>query len=438
MKKLLAIFGIVFAMLSAGVLAQNTDLFETGEDYTGAPIWDFIKPQSSPFSFTPLTVVSGALCTSQASWEKLSVISSNINRFCWSNTNGGSPGGNGVQHQGVAYQVFLTNQQGGVLGTPHNAEVLIPAGQDGCIRSLNSGAPITGGTEYYRTAYYCDDTSKTCTKYYDVCQDGQNTLRERSCTTNGITSFETTWVSYVDTTKNTISCSQTTGSVCTFSGNTCDKNGRVISCVSGSINLVNSCSTGQCSQGVCITKTVVVPPGVVPPPPLPPPPGSSFSGTWSNVRIPTNVEPNADFVASATFTANTAGTYYLEAGIFNRQLSVVTARGSKCDGSLNFAGEFVNLQAGQTVEMIFQIEAVSSPGIKSVIVGAYTNCFSAGGQEITSEVGIINVLGEANRPGGGFGGFGGFNFSPILVVSVIILLAGVFIKFQGQSKGSRA
>lgn len=366
MKKLL-LFGIVFLTFAVLVNAQDNSMDEEGPDYTGAPAWDFIKDQL-PFTERlaiagqPLTVVNGALCSTDADWSRQSVI--NANSICWVNENGGSPGGQGVEHLGVAYQVFNVDPWFRV------DEIFVSAGERGCV-------PITAGTEYYRQAFYCDDTSQTCTNFHSVCTDGETTLRARTCMSPGGSTFEeVVVVNWFDA--NAPACSAT----CDFPDPS-DK--------SDCVELQTKVSSGLCVAFDVIDCLRVCSDCVV---------GEELSGSWSDVRIPTNVKAGENFVVRAKWTADVSGLYLLEAGIFDRQLTVFTAEGSKCDDSKQFSGRFLNVPSGHTVDVLFNIEAVSSPGMKTVIVGAYTQCFDRGGEEVQIVHGQINVLGEGGAVGG--------------------------------------
>jgi len=342
MKK--TIFLLIGFLMVCSVFAVSLD--EIGTDYNGAPSWDWVKTKLGFFdSITigakPLTAVGGAMCSEYADWSGSGVL--NSDNLCWDNKDGGSPGGNGVVHQGVAFQVMQQNPNDDYK-IIWSKEIAITANTRGCV-----SLPQKGG-HYYRQAFYCDDTSKTCTKFISVCNQGDGVLRERTCLFNDGRNVKET---VVDTNWKD------------------DSVGLCEGVVIKPLPKQNPTTPGQDGSGVT-------------------PATETLAGVYSDVRVPDNVKPNTEFSMSATFTADIEGTYYLEGGIFEKQLAI-TAKGSKCDGSENFAGEYVDLKAGESVDMIFNVKSVASLGKKTVVIGAFTGCFKDGGEEITSVVDDINV-----------------------------------------------
>src|SRR3990167_2203318 len=128
-KPILSLLAIL--LLSSMVFAQ-TEEFEQGTDYNGAPTWDYYKTKLSFWDSVlvgnkPLTVVNGAQCSQTAQYSNSGVTTASS--LCWDNRNGGSPAGNGVVHQGVAYQVFLSEGS----NFQRIDEIGIQANTKGCI-----------------------------------------------------------------------------------------------------------------------------------------------------------------------------------------------------------------------------------------------------------------------------------------------------------------
>src|SRR3990167_6051418 len=100
------VFIILVVLISSFSFAQTSQDESGGVD--GSPRWDYVKQQlsfwdrfvSDKTNKQTLTVVNGALCSSTASWSTQSKI--NADTSCWNNINGGSPGGTGIAHIGVA------------------------------------------------------------------------------------------------------------------------------------------------------------------------------------------------------------------------------------------------------------------------------------------------------------------------------------------------
>lgn len=348
MNKLWVIGVLVAVFLTLVVLAQAID--EEGLDYNGAPDWDFVKAQLGIIdrirvSQTSLTIVNGALCSINADWSKQSIL--NSNSICWNNRDGGSPGGNGIEHIGVAYQVFNVN--------PWNLikEIQIPASNKGCV-------DITPNKEYYRQAFYCDDVSRFCTDFASLCYTDTGTRRERTCSdrTGGNVVTEIVEVSWqIPNDKNR-------------------KNNLIGLCVGFEPEPDPSTGDADAGQDGSGQGTST---------------GLKGSYITESLRHVSNVRVGQQFVVVGTFKAETAGRYYLEAGVQERQLAII-ATGSKCDGSKQFAGEFVDLNAGESVDMRFNIIAPGTTGIKTLIIGAYSGCLNEGGEVVSKVTGTINVL----------------------------------------------
>src|SRR3990167_3416318 len=156
MKKFIPIFAMLLLTLSSIVIAQTLS-YESGEAI-GAPFWDSFKQRlnfydrfvSDKSSKQFLTTVNGALCSTAPDYEMNTIV--DTDKICWINKNGGSPGGTGKEHIGVAYQV---HHSWGTASGDNRAymlkELFIKPGQQGCV------AIPTKGDIYYRSAYFCDD-----------------------------------------------------------------------------------------------------------------------------------------------------------------------------------------------------------------------------------------------------------------------------------------
>lgn len=348
---------VVALLLLSPIAFAVSQEYESGEDYNGAPTWDYYKTKLSLWDKIlinkPLTVVNGAQCSQSADYSKSGVTTTTS--LCWDNKNGGSPNGEGVVHQGVAYQVFLSDDG----KFERVSEIGVQANTEGCI-------PVTPNKNYYRQAFYCDSTSKTCTKEVSICNTPTGVVRERTCLyPDGTNKREVvTDPNWKDSSVGTCKTGQEVGTLL-------PSNQQSVT--------AGSSGSGQTPQPV------------------------TLSGTYGNVIVPDNVEAGEYFVVSGTFKASNAGLYYLESTVFANKLAVVSASGSKCDGSKQSAGEFVQLAANEEALMTFNLQAPSASGVKTVVVGAYTACFKDGGKEITSVADDINVLSEnAGVSSGGF------------------------------------
>lgn len=346
--RFLPIIAIMMLLFSPFAMGQSEEL-ASGSDYNGAPSWPYIYEKLSLLdkvksSKANLAVVNGAQCASSASFSNSKVI--NTATFCWENKNGGSPSGTGVVHQGVVFQVFLAD---GSRFQKVNGDVSIQANTKGCVSIPEQGK------NYYYQAFYCDDVSKTCTEYHSVCNTATGVVRERTCLSpSGVSSVErVTDPNWKDSKVGTCTSSTPTGTTLPSNQQTAQP--------------------GSTGTGGGVTST-------------------ELKGSYSDPIVPDNAIAGQPFYTTATFKADVAGRYYLESTIFDAKLAAVSAEGSKCDGSKQSAGEFVDLKAGEEVQMTFNMIAPSSLGTKTIVMGAYTGCFSQGGKEVTSVADDINIM----------------------------------------------
>ena len=174
------------------LLLMISSVFGMDEDITNykgniRPKTSFMHKLAKIFS-TQQTVINGALCSTYPDWQKESIL--NVDKMCWKNWDGGSPGGHGSEHQGVAYLVYMwddVSQRYHLL-----KEVKIPAGQKGCVDIPKKGI------YYLREAYFCDKDPHGCTdkdRFKSVCHTNTRTKRQRQCAGHDV---ETVWVNYVD------------------------------------------------------------------------------------------------------------------------------------------------------------------------------------------------------------------------------------------------
>jgi len=134
-------------------------------------------------------------------------------------------------------------------------------------------------------------------------------------------------------------------------------------------------------------------------PPVPDPVVFDLGGEWSSIVVPEQVKIGEDYQVKATFTAEVDGKYYLEAGTVEEPLTlaVVTAKGSKCDGSLFWAGEFVDLKAGESVAMEFSLAGREEGGTYALVIGSYSGCIDDGGKDVKKET-MNLVFGAESKP----------------------------------------
>jgi hypothetical protein len=369
MKKIIGILGIMLMLCSVLVFASEME--EVGEDYNGNPYYQQ-HPLGSLF-----TVANEHVCAVNPSWSNSGDVTTT--ELCWRNEDGGSPGGSGDEHPAVVYQVFDYN--GGKMG-----EKTILAGERKCVSGL------TVGQGYFRQAFYCDEPQTKCEETYpfysagcdyDVCDEGEvKRIRGlREVVDGGCDGWET------------VACISDVGT-----GYDCDGDDKTA-----------DVSSGSDGSGTVITTT------------------STLRGEWQNLGHPDVVKPNQLFEVRGTFQALTDGRFYLEAGMLERVYDIV-AQGSKCDGSVNFAGEYVDLKAGESVGITFKIVAQEKEGNHNVIVGAYTGCLDDGGEKITSLTFPMKVSSSETVSSSGSGistgavaGLGGLTIFGLMIAFVLII-----------------
>lgn len=108
-------------------------------------------------------------------------------------------------------------------------------------------------------------------------------------------------------------------------------------------------------------------------------------------KAPEEVKPESLFTIEGTFKASAGGSYLLEAGPIEcpggcegNVYSVVLFQASKsaCDGNVHYAGKKVYLNSGDVAEFDLNVRAPNTVGTYTYAIGAYTNCFKDGGEEI--------------------------------------------------------
>lgn len=371
-KKIIGIIGIVLLLSSMMVLASEME--ETGEDYTGNP---YLIDHARGGLFT---VVDNHVCSVEPSWSKTGVVTASA--ICWRNEDGGSPGGVGSEHPAVIYSLWTNYESTG----REVGSVTIMSGERKCL------AIPEQGKDYYRQAFYCDEEQIKCEETYsfysvgcdyDKCSEGQ-VLRKRglnALVSGGCNGWETE------------ACISDDGS-----GFDCVQSG-----TSG------SASSGQDGSGTT-------------------PDGSILRGEWNNIGMPEVVKPGAEYEIRATFKALNDGTYYLEAGMLDRAFSL-SATGSKCDDSIEFAGGFYNLKTDESIDITFNLIAKEEEGTYNVIVGAYTGCLNNNGDKVNTITDHIKVSSEedsssssSNAPGI----LAGVTIGSVLIIlGIIVVLMGI-------------
>jgi hypothetical protein len=119
---------------------------------------------------------------------------------------------------------------------------------------------------------------------------------------------------------------------------------------------------------------------------------TKLTGKFTYISAPKNVAPGEkDVLISAEFQAFQAGKYYLEAGFLDKGLFSINAEKSLCDGSEQYAGQFVDLAVGQKVQIAFTPDAPAEEGDGRIGVGAYTGCLNAGGKEIVQSTSPVTI-----------------------------------------------
>ena len=100
---------------------------------------------------------------------------------------------------------------------------------------------------------------------------------------------------------------------------------------------IQSRNQAQIVQDLCATKSIQPQPGsqpsITPPSPTPSTDTSSLSGDYSRIVVPVTVDAGESYQIKAVFTADVAGTYYLEAGMEEqpKTLSIITPKISKSE-----------------------------------------------------------------------------------------------------------
>jgi len=435
MNKKLFLIAVIVSLALTIVTALAYD--EDGTDYNGDPNYNFgydtLDFIDKIYSVTPglnafkISSIDGAMCSASPDYSKQSKL--NYNSVCWNNVNGGSPGGSGKAHTGVVYSVheIVKDKNGIVTGWKLIDQISIKKNQKKCVS-------ITSGKEYHRSAWYCDavEQQKTCSNWEYLCTvDGKQTRERRKCIEGGKTNYEyanVDWINFGVTGKLPDCDGKTPPEPKEeYCGNNVCDNGETSStcsqdCKSTSVCGNNVCEKSETSEscpGDCTTKPKPIPtptPEPTPnpedpedpedPEPTPEPTPNGLNGKFSNYAIPPNVEVGKDFNLMARFTADNPGLYYLEAGIEEKPLAlaIVTATGSKCDSSEYFAGEFVELEKGESVDLVFKIKSRDTPGEYGLVFGAYTGCLKSDknpqydGEIIKKEGKSINVVGEGEEP----------------------------------------
>ncbi len=397
MKKTIIL--LMAIILSIGVLGI-VEIDAEGSDNIGNPY-----PYDEDRSFNLFTVVGGSTCSSFADYSNSRSFGEG-DGYCWNNWAGGSPGQKGVEHDGVVMIMWKSNSAGLQYKV---GERELQAGERGCIYAQETGF-------HYYQAYYCDEKQTRCEEVrpyetvgcdLDACGEGK-VLRQRIL-------------------KEVVSggCSNWIDKACiddSLSGFDCsDQKPLIIETPSsGDDSTVDDEDDGGIFGNIF---------------------GGLFGGSskdtnlrgqWQNVAIPSTGKPGEQVVIRARFVALESGRYYLEAGSNELSFSLI-ADESKCDGSKNWAGEFVDLAKDEHRDVELRPTAHNQEGTYQFILGAYSNCLSKGGIElnaITEAVSISEVVGEKKFTINKEAVFKivGLVLAIIFIIAIIVFIAKLFKK----------
>ncbi len=321
MKKLFVILISIMMFLPIMIMAQEEP---QGNLHDGSPFIDIPKRTLT------FTVVNDKVCSvypdyaNSKQWDR--------DEICWNNAKTDEPA--------VVFQVFhlpcASCKYDYKVG-----EVTVEGDDRKCI-----DIPKVGDYYYYQ-AFYCNQDQVACKETYpfytagcdyDKCDEGE-VLRVRGLTENtagGCSGWSTE------------ACISDDGT-----GFNCDGEGSSQSADSGNDGAGTTPST------------------------------KDLNGEWQNVGIPETAKPGSYVTMTSRFEAFVDGKYYLEAGISPQQFSIV-AEGSLCDGNKHFAGKFVDMKAGDVVDMEFRVLAYEEERDYQVLLGAYTGCLAEGGKKINT------------------------------------------------------
>tara|TARA_Y100000034_G_scaffold136169_1_gene211239 strand:- start:826 stop:2007 length:1182 start_codon:yes stop_codon:yes gene_type:complete len=392
-------------MFIFSTFALAEDYHEEGPEI-GNPTYDtFLEkvPDFERITHVPgvtFTTIGGALCSDFPDWtSNPDSIGTQVNadRICWNNRDGGSPRGSGVEHQGVAYQIFHTTSEGrGGWTALHPVRAngghgfLIPGGQNKCVN-------IERGQYYFRQAFYCDDFSNSCSNYEPVCRTNTGTEMKRLCTQTGTETVISPKI-------------HTEVPFCDGFEPPPNRDDEANAGDDGSDDSVDD---------------------------------SDLNGEWSAIAMPNNVQPGDLVTGTAIFKATKRGEYYLEAGMESepaKAFAVITeTSASECDGDIHWAGKTVPLAKGEQATMTFKFFAREKPGIYPIVIGAYSGCTNFDGEhpEFTGkEVEKDQVFIKVGTASDDDDDDGGSNL-PFSLTTIIMILGGLAIAFVVLNKKGR-
>jgi hypothetical protein len=180
MKKIITFLFIALMLLSVVMATDDNIGAGQGEgDATYGLIvenelsfWDKLKMGFG----SGLTIVGGSECSIYPdSGKDYTPSGTNIQRLCHTNNN----------HNGVAFQLFVKNNNGGYN---YVGEKQVEKGDRQCFN-------VQYGQQYHYDLYYCDGEIECGGQFFSQCHTQDKTKRVRICNDN---SQETEWVNYVD------------------------------------------------------------------------------------------------------------------------------------------------------------------------------------------------------------------------------------------------
>lgn len=167
----------------------------------------------------------------------------------------------------------------------------------------------------------------------------------------------------------------------------------------------------------------------VPPPVTPPLPTDKLKIGITGVRFSPNYYAG-EIQTGATFKAETAGRYYLEAALLqlNQAQAIMADIGSKCDGKESSSGKYVDLKAGELADIVFTMKTVAPfdmPGTYIVNMGAYSGCLKDGGVTLAEKTQRINIISDSTADKTNFLTVPNIAGAGLIIVGIFALSYGI-------------